>query len=74
MRTIIDLPQEHVETLDRLGAVEQKSRAALVREAVAAYLAERLQPDAVRPAFGIWRDDAIDGLEYQRQLREEWDA
>ena len=28
---------------------------------------------AVAAAFGIWRDRPIDGLEYERQLRDEWE-
>jgi|GEM_PF-4826369 len=27
----------------------------------------------MRPFFGIWKDHDIDGLEYQKQLRSEWE-
>ena len=35
MRTIIDIPDQLIETLDRMGTAHRKSRAALVREAIA---------------------------------------
>jgi hypothetical protein len=28
---------------------------------------------ANRPAFGIWKDRRIDGLQYERDIRAEWD-
>lgn len=27
----------------------------------------------IQPFFGIWKDYNIDGLEYQKQLRNEWE-
>ncbi len=26
-----------------------------------------------RPAFGIWKDRQVDGLQYERDIRGEWD-
>ncbi|WP_448586034.1 ribbon-helix-helix protein, CopG family [Thermaurantiacus sp.] len=71
---LIDLPDDDVAWLDRAAAEAAKSRAALVREAVAAYRAER-GADAIDRAFGIWKDraDIGDGLAYQQRLRAEWD-
>ena len=59
--------------LDRLGAGEHRSRAALIREAVAAYLDRRGPRLADRVGFGVWREKPVDGLEYERRLREQWD-
>ncbi len=36
---------------------------------------EPLEPRSLRqhPAFGSWRERNVDGLDYQRALRSEWD-
>jgi hypothetical protein len=33
----------------------------------------RVQVDPLEAAFGLWKDHAMDGVEYQRKLRAEWD-
>ena len=33
----------------------------------------RIQADPLEAAFGLWKDHAVDGVEYQRKLRAEWD-
>ncbi|MBI3958361.1 MAG: CopG family transcriptional regulator [Chloroflexi bacterium] len=71
MRTIIDLPQEQIDALDRLQGSE-RSRAALIREAVALYLAQHPANFDELPAFGIWRGRGVDGLAYEDALRDEW--
>ena len=73
MRTIIDLPRDAVEALDRIGRAESRSRAALIREAVAQFLAGRLPSPNEDAAFGAWSDRNVDGLAYERHLREQWD-
>lgn len=82
MRTIIDLPEEQIQALQVLGEQEQKSRAALIREAVGKLLAEQLHKTqdrekarlaAIDAVFGMWEDWNVDGVEYQRALRREWD-
>lgn len=73
MRVLIDIPDEDIDWLDRKAADQGKSRAALVREAIADYRAEKGK-QGIERYFGIWKDrkDISDGLEYQRQTREEW--
>jgi hypothetical protein len=73
MRTLVDLPDDDIEWLNRAAAEQGKSRAALVREAVSAYRAEAAK-DWIDQAFGIWKDrsDIGDGLEWQRRTRAEW--
>ena len=71
MRTIVDLTDDQVAALKRLGERSKLSRAELVRRAVAAYLRDH-EPDARDEAFGLWQDDPRDGLDLQRGLREEW--
>lgn len=34
---------------------------------------EALQATGPMPAFGIWKDRSVDGVDYQRKLRAEWD-
>jgi metal-responsive CopG/Arc/MetJ family transcriptional regulator len=33
----------------------------------------RIQAHPLDAAFGLWKDHAVDGVEYQRKLRAEWD-
>jgi hypothetical protein len=71
MRTIVDLPSSQLEALDTLCRREGISRAEAVRRAVGEHL-ERHRADRKR-AFGLWRTRPVDGLEYERALRAEWD-
>ena len=71
MRTIIDLPQDQIAALDHLRG-SQRSRAALIREAVALYLAQQPTSFDNLPAFGVWRDRQVDSLLYEDTLRDEW--
>lgn len=78
MRTIIDLPDDDVRGLADYCRREAISRAEAIRRAVHALLDEQgtRQSDweaAVDAAFGMWKDRGIDGVEYQRKLRAEWD-
>ena len=73
MRTIIDLPDRHVDELDRIGRARNLSRAELIRQAVERYLQENLP--VREEAFGLWKGRGgarQDGLALQRRLRKEW--
>jgi hypothetical protein len=77
MRTLIDIPQADVQWLDQKAAEQGKSRAALVREAIAAFraqLASASGKDWLDQAFGIWKDreDIGDAVEWQRRERASW--
>jgi metal-responsive CopG/Arc/MetJ family transcriptional regulator len=72
MRTIVDLPEEQILALKHFSEKTRLSRAELLRRAVAEYL-ERHQSLSDDDAFGCWRHHERDGLEYQRQVRQEWD-
>ena len=71
MRTIVDIPDQFIESLDRLGTTNHQSRAAIIREAIADFLKVKSLPPS-EAAFGIWKNRKMDGLEYQNELREEW--
>ena len=66
------MPDDLVEALDALGQRTQSSRAALIREAVKAYLAHNTQAPR-EAAFGLWKGRNREGVEYQRELRSEWE-
>lgn len=71
MRTVIDVPDQLIKTLDEVSSTEQRSRAALIREAIAEFLRKKSGPPA-EAAFGLWKDRKIDGVRYQDDLRGEW--
>ena len=71
MRTLVDMDEGHVHNLDALARRLKRSRAALIREAVAEYL-DRNAVEDIEAAFGLWGDRKIDGLAYQEKLRSEW--
>jgi metal-responsive CopG/Arc/MetJ family transcriptional regulator len=68
---LVDLPDDQIKELARVSSRENLSRAAVIRKAVAAYLGKQ-SSSQVDQAFGLWREEAIEGLEYQDRLRSEW--
>ncbi len=58
-------PDKQREVLDFVTFLQQQQRTAQVR----------LRQCSLRqhPAFGSWRGRDVDGLDYQRALRAEWD-
>ncbi|MDG0993572.1 MAG: ribbon-helix-helix domain-containing protein [Akkermansiaceae bacterium] len=71
MRTVIDVPDEVIEALDRLSSSKQRSRASFIREALARYVEQSALPNA-QAAFGIWSKTNKDGVDYQTDIRREW--
>ena len=73
MRTLIDLPEDDMNWLDEVARAEGRSRAAVVRDAVAAYR-HRDQKAGMEKYFGLWErhGSTVDGLDYERTLRDEW--
>jgi len=71
MRTIIEVPEDIIKSLDREGKRRKKSRAAIIREAICLYLDQRELPTE-ETAFGVWRGRGRSGLKYQEQIRSEW--
>ena len=72
MRTIIELPETQLERVKPVLRQEGISRAELIRRAVNEYL-KRYPEDSDDAAFGLRANRAKDGLEYQEELRSEWD-
>jgi predicted transcriptional regulator len=71
MRILTEIEDEQIEQLDELAAQSKRSRAALIREAVAAYLGFQKRTTA-EDAFGLWGKRKTDGLVYQKKIRAEW--
>lgn len=71
MRTLVDIPDKQLGELAEICKQENLSRAAVVREAIAAYIVEHRSKKPV-DAFGLWGKKKTDGLKYQRKIRSEW--
>ncbi|MEO6918649.1 MAG: ribbon-helix-helix protein, CopG family, partial [Collimonas sp.] len=54
MRTLVDIPDGLIKSLADISAAEKKSRAEIIREAIAEYLLKH-KPATVG-AFGLWSD------------------
>lgn len=72
-RILADLPDEDIRWLDRRAAEQGKSRASVLREAVAAYRAEA-PVNWLDAGFGAWKDrtDIGNSVEGQRRERASW--
>ncbi len=79
MRTIIDIPSDRLQSLDRWALSCKISRAEAVRRAVSDLLDRVASPTDV--GFGLWVQDKPedyqlsperDGLRMQQAMREEW--
>ena len=72
-RILADLPEDDIKWLDARAAEQGKSRASVLREAVAAYRAEVPASDKewLEAGFGLWKDrtDIGDAVEWQRRER-----
>jgi predicted transcriptional regulator len=71
MRTLVDIPDTDLMSLDALAKAKKAPRARLIREAISNYLAQKTI-DPIDAGFGAWKDRQEDGLAYQRRLRDEW--
>lgn len=76
-RILADLPEEDIRWLDALAAASNKSRAAVLRDAVSTYKAQATREgdkDWLDQAFGIWKDrtDIGDAVDWQRRERASW--
>jgi predicted transcriptional regulator len=72
-RILADLPDEDIKWLDRLASEQGRSRAAVLRDAVAAYRPQ-VPHDWIEKGFGAWKDrtDIGDAVEWQRRERASW--
>ena len=78
VRTLVSLSDEKLKKLDNLARRSKKSRAQLMREAIDLYLKKKDHEseswkELVRHTTGLWKQKKVDGLAYERKLREEWE-
>ena len=71
MRVLVDIEEGELLTLERMARADDRSRAAVIREAIATYVAAH-RPAPADAAFGLWGAAAEDGLAAQDRLRAEW--
>ena len=73
MRILTEIPDDDVRELDALARKQGKSRAAVLREAISNYLSIG-EKEGFEKYFGLWErhGSKVDGLEYERKLRDEW--
>ncbi len=73
-RILADLPDEYIRWLDARAAEQGRSRASVLREAVAAFKSEPPSQDRLEAGFGLWARHglAIDPHDYERRRRAEW--
>lgn len=71
MRTLVDIPDEDIQSLDALAQKGKRSRAAEIREAVKLYLVQNNSNDWIARGAGYWahRTDIGDAVDYQRAMR-----
>ena len=72
MRIIFDIPEEEINRLDEVASKRNVSRAELIRQAIRGFLGPIFKSKK-KLAFGIWADREIDALDYENELRSEWD-
>lgn len=73
MRTLVDIPDDLIDSLDAMARDNGRSRAAEMREALGKHVRDRSSNDWIRRGAGYWkhRTDIGDAVEYQRAMRED---
>lgn len=75
-RVLADMPADDLHWLDQRAAALGRSRAAILREAVATFRAQAQSQDDdwLDRGFGLWKDrtDIGDVVEWQRRERASW--
>lgn len=72
-RIQVDLPDAQLEDLERLTTTEGRSRAAIIRDALQAYIAQQNRLASTH-AFGLWKNESADGHAYQDNIRSDWEG
>lgn len=75
MRTIIEIPDDDVNVLDKMSKQEECSRAAIIRNAIKDYIEKNKEQHSsavLSQAFGMWQKTPVDGLSYEDKIRNEW--
>lgn len=70
-RSIITIPKDVLQKLDRIAKNRHESRSALIREAIESWLKNYKKTASSDNVFGLWRDRE-DAVTLQKKLRDEW--
>ena len=70
------LDDERTEQLEHLEHRERKSKTQLIKDGLDLLfkLKANSEHEDLSEFFGVLGDHGVDGLEYQRKIREEWDS
>lgn len=75
MRVLADIPQPDINALKPVCAKSNISRAEAIRRAVRFYIQQNQPADTKEDkAFGLWKNNPVDGLAYQNKIRSEWET
>lgn len=70
-RILVDVTDTQLNELTQIAEAEKRPRAAVIRDALDGYIAQR-KPILAADVFGLWEHRNVDGLDYQEKLRSEW--
>ena len=76
MRTIVDIPKDSIDALGSICEKKHISRAEAIRRAVSEFIEQQRCLSNVadeNKAFGIWSHKQVNALEYEDNIRSEWD-
>jgi hypothetical protein len=74
MKVLINFSEEQVDALDKIARHRKCPRMRIVQEAVGYYLSQQsLAKGESLTGFGAWKGKNVDGLQYQRKIRGEWE-
>ena len=71
---IIKIPDAMLHKLDIAGEKQKCYRAAIIREAIDAFLNRNTQTSDLNQSLSLWKNKVSDGLSYQENLRKEWSS
>lgn len=71
MRIDLELDAAQIEALDRLAEMKKVFREEFILEAITAFLKAKMD-ERFAAAFNLWGPDGPEGVEFQEQIRQEW--
>lgn len=73
MEIEVELSGEQVRWIETVSARDGISREEAIKQAIAAAMKRDARAATLKAASGSWKDYGVDGVEYTRQVRAEWD-
>ncbi len=73
-KVLFEMDGAKLADLDAIIAKNGWSRAEAIRYAIDNLIEqESMKENLAKKAFGLWKDRKIDGVEFQKKLRDEWE-